>query len=44
MHGAVPFTLAVLIAVGIMVIGCFYLASPQRSLRIIWSKTACIGC
>ncbi|MFZ0309118.1 MAG: DUF4267 domain-containing protein [Candidatus Sulfotelmatobacter sp.] len=32
MHGAVPFTLAVLIAVGIMVIGCFYLASPQRVL------------
>ena len=26
------FTLAVLIAVGIMVIGCFYLASPQRIL------------
>jgi hypothetical protein len=25
MHSAVPFTLAVLIAVGIMVIGCFYL-------------------
>ena len=32
MHSAVPFTLAVLIAVGIMVIGCFYLASPQRIL------------
>jgi len=32
MHSAVPFTLAVLIAVGIMVIGCFYLASPQRVL------------
>jgi len=30
MHSAVPFTLAVLIAVGIMVIGCFYIASPQR--------------
>jgi len=32
MHSAVPFTLAVLIAVGIMGIGCFYLASPQRVL------------
>jgi len=32
MYSAVPFTLAVLIAVGIMVIGCFYLASPQRVL------------
>jgi uncharacterized membrane protein YphA (DoxX/SURF4 family) len=32
MHSAVPLTLAVLIAVGIMVIGCFYLASPQRVL------------
>ena len=32
MNSAVPFTLAVLIAVGIMVIGCFYLASPQRVL------------
>jgi len=32
MHSTVPFTLAVLIAVGIMVIGCFYLASPQRVL------------
>ena len=32
MHSAAPFTLAVLIAVGIMVIGCFYLASPQRVL------------
>jgi Domain of unknown function (DUF4267) len=32
MRSAVPFTLAVLIAVGIMVIGCFYLASPQRVL------------
>jgi len=32
MHNAIPLTLAVLIAVGIMVIGCFYLASPQRVL------------
>jgi len=32
MHNAIPFILAALIAVGIMVIGCFYLASPQRVL------------
>jgi hypothetical protein len=32
MHNAIPLTLAVLIAVGIMVIGCFYLASPERVL------------
>ncbi len=30
MHNAVPLILAILIAVGIIVIGCFYLASPQR--------------
>jgi hypothetical protein len=30
MHSAVPFTLAVLIAVGIIVIGGFYLVSPER--------------
>lgn len=30
MHTAVPLSLAVLISVGIIVIGCFYLASPQR--------------
>jgi hypothetical protein len=29
-HNAIPLTLAVLIAAGIIVIGCFYLASPQR--------------
>jgi len=30
MHNAIPLILAALIAVGIMVIGCFYLASPGR--------------
>jgi len=30
MHNAIPLTLAALIAVGIIVIGCFYLVSPER--------------
>ena len=30
MPNAFPLSLAVLVSVGIMVIGCFYLASPQR--------------
>jgi hypothetical protein len=30
MHNAIPLILAALIAVGIIVIGCFYLASPER--------------
>ena len=30
MYNAIPLTLATLIAVGIIVIGCFYLASPER--------------
>ena len=30
MHNAIPLSLAALIAVGIIVIGCFYLASPER--------------
>ena len=30
MHTAVPLSLAVLVSVGILVIGCFYLASPPR--------------
>jgi uncharacterized protein DUF4267 len=30
MHNAVPLTLAALIAAGIIVIGCFYLLSPER--------------
>ena len=32
MHNTIPLTLAALIAVGIIVIGCFYLASPERVL------------
>jgi uncharacterized membrane protein len=32
MHNAIPLILAALIAVAIMVIGCFYLASPERIL------------
>ena len=30
MHDAIPLVLAALLAVGIIVIGCFYLVSPQR--------------
>jgi hypothetical protein len=30
MHDAIPLILATLIAVGIIVIGCFYLISPER--------------
>ncbi|HWY70041.1 MAG TPA: DUF4267 domain-containing protein [Terriglobales bacterium] len=33
MHDAIPLILAALIAVGIMIIGCFYLASPERALQ-----------
>jgi len=33
MHNAIPLILAALIAVAIIVIGCFYLASPKRILR-----------
>jgi hypothetical protein len=32
MHNAIPLAVAALIAVGIIVIGCFYLASPERIL------------
>jgi Domain of unknown function (DUF4267) len=32
MHNVIPLSLAVLVSVGIIVIGCFYLASPQRVL------------
>ena len=32
MHNAIPLILAALIAVAIIVIGCFYLASPERIL------------
>jgi len=30
MHSFIPLSLALLVSVGIIVIGCFYLASPQR--------------
>ena len=32
MHNAIPLSLAVLVSVAIIVIGCFYLTSPQRIL------------
>src|ERR1700735_5581142 len=32
MYTALPFTLSILISVAIIVIGCFYLLSPQRIL------------
>ena len=32
MHNAIPLIVTVLIAAGIIVIGCFYLVSPQRIL------------
>jgi len=32
MHNAIPLSLAILVSVGIIVIGCFYLASPDRIL------------
>jgi hypothetical protein len=32
MHHAIPLFLAALVALGIIVIGCFYLISPQRIL------------
>src|SRR5499427_6896370 len=33
MHYVIPLWLAVLVSVGILVIGCFYLTSPQRILK-----------
>ena len=30
MHNAIPISVAALIAVGVIVIGCFYLVSPER--------------
>jgi hypothetical protein len=30
MHNAIPLTVAALVVVGIIVIGCFYLISPER--------------
>ena len=32
MHNTIPFILAALVAVGIIVIGCFYVVSPERIL------------
>ena len=32
MHSAIPLSLAALISVGIIFIGCFYLVSPERAL------------
>lgn len=32
MHAALPLSLAVLVSVAIMVIGCFYIAAPERIL------------
>ena len=32
MYSAIPLALAVLVAAGILVIGCFYLVSPERIL------------
>ncbi len=32
MHSVIPFALAVLVSAGIIVIGCLYLASPERIL------------
>jgi hypothetical protein len=32
MHPAIPLSIAVLVAVGIIVIGCFYIISPERIL------------
>jgi len=32
MHNTIPLILAALISVGIIVIGCFYLISPERIL------------
>jgi hypothetical protein len=32
MHSAIPLSIAVLVSVGIIGIGCFYIASPQRIL------------
>lgn len=32
MHDAIPLTLAVLVSLAILVIGCFYIAAPERVL------------
>jgi hypothetical protein len=33
MYNTIPISLALLVSVGIITIGCFYIASPQRILR-----------
>ena len=38
MHNAIPLIIATLVAVGIIVIGCFYLVSPERILRTFGLK------
>ncbi len=38
MHNAIPLSLAALMAVAIIVIGCFYLASPDRISRTFGLK------
>jgi len=38
MHNAIPLVLAALLAVGIIVIGCFYLVSPERISRTFGLK------
>jgi hypothetical protein len=37
MRETIPLVLAALLALGIIVIGCFYLVISSTSLRIIWS-------
>jgi len=38
MHSAIPLILAALLALGIIVIGCFYLLSPERISRTFGLK------
>jgi hypothetical protein len=38
MHSAIPFSFAALLAAGIIVIGCFYLFSPERISRTFGLK------
>src|SRR5215469_2203155 len=43
MHNAIPLVLAALLAVGIIVIGCFYLVSPERISRTFGLKPPASG-
>ena len=43
MHNAIPLILAALIAVAIIVTGCFYLVSPDRMLGTFGLKDAASG-